>query len=257
MKITNVQHQYLQSEQYNQSGTVKPSSVKEEVSHPECDVYISEEAFEKYREEIQERMKALEEKEQAYPKQTDILAVGKWYDKLIEKEKEIKANMRKNNSNYGFTDIMSMSAYAYATLYQEIEEKFSNPNPKEVKSFGWNRIKTKEEEIEELNLAYDKVMQWNMMAMDSCKIRAEIKARFGNEPLEFAETDKSKEADRDELKSMMQEIKEKVSKQRYDNKENMYSQVNAIVTSTLRQNQAFWSKMQWLFKDFSKDGIGK
>ena len=51
-----------------------------------------------------------------------------------------------SNSNYGFTDIMSMSAYAYATLYQEIEEKFSNPNPEEVKSFGWNRIKTKEED---------------------------------------------------------------------------------------------------------------
>ena len=31
-----------------------------------------------------------------------------------------------------------------------IEEKFSNPNPEEVKSFGWNRIKTKEEIADEV-----------------------------------------------------------------------------------------------------------
>ena len=79
------------------------------------------------------------------------------------------------------------------------------------------------------------------MAMDSCKIRAEIKARFGNEPLEFAETEKSKEADRDELKSMMQEIKEKVSKQRYDNKENMYSQV------------FIWGRTGYLYPRFGLD----
>lgn len=44
-----------------------------------CDVYISEEGFQKYREEIQDRMKALEENESVYQKQPDLIAENKNY----------------------------------------------------------------------------------------------------------------------------------------------------------------------------------
>ena len=244
MKIYSEPFNYLQWDQNKNSGNESIKSEKREMLPPMCDVFISDEAWAKYREEIQEKNKSKTECD--IQEQPDIIAIGKWYDRLREKEQSIYDDMRKKHISYGFSDIISISSYAYSSLYQEIEQKYAGQ--KTVDRWGL----TKEKEIEQLDIAFETVMGWNMMAMNSRKMIAEARAKVYHDPLKYIENKKTQKDDEDELKRIMQKIKGNIIQNSKGAKERDYKDVSSMVASVLNQHQTFTTKMEWLFKDFGK-----
>lgn len=246
----------------------KPNqNVKEvaETSDKAYELYISEESFQKYRQEMLAREKYEEELEiqsakinyEKYKDNLNLSYVGDWVDRLYEIENEIYRDIHKKGIVYGFTDIVSISAYAYSTAYQELEEKCSNPDylPKRYSAFCPS---AKEEEIKCLNEAFKQVTSMHILMMNSLKYTKDRSSALGVKYLGKKNTNTE---DSQELERIFEEIRKKIGKYSQDSMENhtekdaenTYKDVNSIVSSVLSQNKEFWNKLQWLFSDLYKN----
>ena len=118
--------------------------------------------------------------------------------------------MREKGLQYGFEDIMSASLGAYASLYEEINEGYEN-GTREVwvadEKTGKRKL-TKDEEIDRLNNAYKREIEWQTMVMDSRKETEKAKNIIFsvNQPNTDAENNTD---DSDKLSKFMNDIKDK------------------------------------------------
>lgn len=243
-------------------------NIEKEPSDKAYELYISEDSFQKYRQEILNNESILEEQKNQFKKEFEESLgvykelpnwqiVGDWVDRLYEIENEIYRDIHKKGIVYGFTDIVSISAYAYSTAYQELEEKYKDPDYLKIISYEFFPISSKEEEIKCLNEAYKQVTSMHILIMNSLKYTKDRSSALG---IKYLGKKNTNTEDSQELERIFEEIRRKICKYSQDSMEshtekdaeNTYNDVNTIVSSVLSQNKEFCDKLQWLFCDLYK-----
>ena len=139
---------------------------------------------------------------------SDMLVMSLVQELSMQRSKSLQ-EIREKGMQYGFEDIMSASLGAYASLYEKINEGYEN-GTREVwvadEKMGKRKL-SKEEEIDRLNNAYKREIEWQTMVMNSRKETE--KARnitvFGNQINIDAANDKD---DSDKLFELMDDMKD-------------------------------------------------
>lgn len=172
-------------------------------------VNISKEGVSKWQEYLSKKNDSLYQKEESGAVELDSTGADVWSQELSMQRSKSLQEIREKGMQYGFEDIMSASLGAYASLYEKINEGYEN-GTREVwvadEKMGKRKL-SKEEEIDRLNNAYKREIEWQTMVMNSRKETE--KARnitvFGNQINIDAANDKD---DSDKLFELMDDMKD-------------------------------------------------
>lgn len=172
-------------------------------------VNISKEGVSKWQEYLSKKNDSLYQMEESDAVELDSTGADVWSQELSMQRSKSLQEIREKGMQYGFEDIMSASLGAYASLYEKINEGYEN-GTREVwvadEKMGKRKL-SKEEEIDRLNNAYKREIEWQTMVMNSRKETE--KARnitvFGNQINIDAANDKD---DSDKLFELMDDMKD-------------------------------------------------
>ena len=172
-------------------------------------VNISKEGVSKWQEYLSKKNDSLYQMEESGAVELDSTGADVWSQELSMQRSKSLQEIREKGMQYGFEDIMSASLGAYASLYEKINEGYEN-GTREVwvadEKMGKRKL-SKEEEIDRLNNAYKREIEWQTMVMNSRKETE--KARnitvFGNQINIDAANDKD---DSDKLFGLMDDMKD-------------------------------------------------
>ena len=172
-------------------------------------VNISKEGVSKWQEYLSKKNDSLYQMEESGAVELDSTGADVWSQELSMQRSKSLQEIREKGMQYGFEDIMSASLGAYASLYEKINEGYEN-GTREVwvadEKMGKRKL-SKEEEIDRLNNAYKREIEWQTMVMNSRKETE--KARnitvFGNQINIDAANDKD---DSDKLFELMDDMKD-------------------------------------------------
>lgn len=172
-------------------------------------VNISKEGVSKWREYLGKK-ESLYQSEQSGAVELDSTGADVWSQELSMRRSNSLQEMREKGLQYGFEDIMSASLGAYASLYEEINEGYEN-GTREVwvadEKTGKRKL-TKDEEIERLNNAYNREIEWQTMVMDSRKETEKAKNITFSVIQPITDTANDTD-DSDKLSKFMNDIKDK------------------------------------------------
>lgn len=103
-----------------------------------------------------------------------------YFSELSQRCGSYLQDIRQSQGNYGFDDIVTGTASAYASMYQEIVEGHQNGTRESLDSFDINtglaRFATLEEELEALDRGFHMLVEWDQMVAKSrlqCAINRE------------------------------------------------------------------------------------
>ena len=172
-------------------------------------VNISKEGVSKWQEYLSKKNDSLYQMEESGAVELGSTGADVWSQELSMQRSKSLQEIREKGMQYGFEDIMSASLGAYASLYEKINEGYEN-GTREVwvadEKMGKRKL-SKEEEIDRLNNAYKREIEWQTMVMNSRKETE--KARnitvFGNQINIDAANDKD---DSDKLFELMDDMKD-------------------------------------------------
>ena len=172
-------------------------------------VNISKEGVSKWQEYLSKKNDSLYQMEESGAVELDSTGADVWSQELSMQRSKSLQEIREKGMQYGFEDIMSASLGEYASLYEKINEGYEN-GTREVwvadEKMGKRKL-SKEEEIDRLNNAYKREIEWQTMVMNSRKETE--KARnitvFGNQINIDAANDKD---DSDKLFELMDDMKD-------------------------------------------------
>ena len=172
-------------------------------------VNISKEGVSKWQEYLSKKNDSLYQMEESGAVELDSTGADVWSQELSMQRSKSLQEIREKGMQYGFEDIMFASLGAYASLYEKINEGYEN-GTREVwvadEKMGKRKL-SKEEEIDRLNNAYKREIEWQTMVMNSRKETE--KARnitvFGNQINIDAANDKD---DSDKLFELMDDMKD-------------------------------------------------
>ncbi len=144
---------------------------KKEMFHSTDKVDISEEGASRLRDYLSQKADTLYQKEEYSAVELDGTGTDVWSQELSIHRANLLQDIRKNGLQYGFEEIMSASLEAYATLYEKINEGYENGTREIWVADGKDgkRKLSKDEEIERLNNAYKREIEWQTMVMNSRK----------------------------------------------------------------------------------------
>ena len=172
-------------------------------------VTISEEGVSQWREHLSQKVGAVYQREECGAVELDSTGTDVWKHELGTHRSNLLREIREKGSEYGFEEIMSASLDAYATLYEKINKGYEDGTREVWVADGKDgkRKLSKEEDIERLNNAYKKEIEWQTMVMNSRKeIERGKKLAFSGVQAEIdTEADKK---DSDELTRIMGKMKD-------------------------------------------------
>lgn len=205
-------------------------------------VEFSEEGMAALREKVQgtsgDKINMLYQREECPAVELDSTGADVWSQSLsVHRSASLRA-IRESGQEYGFEDIMAASLESYAGLYEEINEGYENGTREIWVADGANgkRKLTKEEEIERLNSAYQKEIEWQTMVMNSRKETEKAKniTFSGSSTISTLADDSDDSADEKELSRLMNDMRnEYLSQRENENYEKNRGQVKTIVGSLL------------------------
>lgn len=172
-------------------------------------VNISEEGTSRWRDYLSTKTDALYQREESCSVELDSTGADVWSQELsIHRSKSLQ-EIREKGLQYGFEDIMSASLESYAALYEKINEGYDNGTREVWVADGkeGKRKLSKEEDIERLNNAYKREMEWQTMVMNSRKETEKAKniTFSGNQTNIEAKKDKD---DAEALSKIMADMKD-------------------------------------------------
>lgn len=207
-----------------------------------ANIEISEEGMAALRENVKgingDKANMLYQSEECPAVELDSTGADVWSQSLsVHRSASLRA-IRESGQEYGFEDIMTASLESYADLYEEINEGYENGTREVWVADGENgkRKLTKEEEIERLNRAYQKEIEWQMMVMNSRKETEKAKnITFSGSSTSSAPADDSDDStDEKELSRLMNDIRNEYLSQRENGAyEKNMGQVKTIVSSLM------------------------
>ena len=172
-------------------------------------VNISKEGVSKWQEYLSKKNDSLYQMEESGAVELDSTGADVWSQELSMQRSKSLQEIREKGMQYGFEDIMSASLGAYASLYEKINEGYEN-GTREVwvadEKMGKRKL-SKEEEIDRLNNAYKREIEWQTMVMNSRKETEKVRniTVFGNQINIDAANDKD---DSDKLFELMDDMKD-------------------------------------------------
>lgn len=184
-------------------------------------VEFSEEGMAALREKCRgisgDKVNMLYQREECPAVELDSTGADVWSQSLsVHRSASLRA-IRESGQEYGFEDIMAASLESYADLYEEINEGYDN-GTREVwvaDDMNGKRKLTKEEEIERLNCAYQKEIEWQTMVMNSRKEMEKAKnITFSGSSSSSAPADSDNSADEKELSRLMNDMRNEYLAQR-------------------------------------------
>lgn len=198
-------------------------------------VTISEEGASQWREHLSQKVGAVYQREECGAVELDSTGTDVWKHELGTHRSNLLREIREKGSEYGFEEIMSASLDAYATLYEKINKGYEDGTREVWVADGKDgkRKLSKEEDIERLNNAYKKEIEWQTMVMNSRKeIERGKKLAFSGVQAEIdTEADKK---DSDELTRIMEKMKDEYLSHRKDGDyDRNINTVSNIVSSVL------------------------
>ncbi len=183
MKITNGMP--LSSVEYHVDDTYNTQKKLQEAASMERDsVQISQAGYREWRESIQEN-NIFCQAEECPAVELDATGTDVWSQQLRPHISNELRSIREKGETYGFSDIMSASLQAYAVLYEEIEQGYAEGTREVWVADGKNgkRLLSREEEIQRLENAYQREIEWNTMVMNSRKETRYAKSLSLNLPI--------------------------------------------------------------------------
>lgn len=134
-------------------------------------VTISEEGASQWREHLSQKVGAVYQREECGAVELDSTGTDVWKHELGTHRSNLLREIREKGSEYGFEEIISASLDAYATLYEKINKGYEDGTREVWVADGKDgkRKLSKEEDIERLNNAYKKEIEWQTMVMNSRK----------------------------------------------------------------------------------------
>lgn len=218
------------------------SEVLQNKSERAVNIEISEEGMAALRGKVQgtsgDKVNMLYQREECSAVEFDSTGADVWSQSLsVHRSASLRA-IRESGQEYGFEDIMAASLESYADLYEEINEGYENGTREIWVADGANgkRKLTKEEEIERLNSAYQKEIEWQTMVMNSRKETEKAKniTFSGSSTISAPADDSDDSADEKELSRLMNDMRNEYLAQRENGDyEKNRGQVKTIVGSLL------------------------
>ena len=218
------------------------NEVLQNKSERAVNIEFSEEGMAALREKVQgisgDKVNMLYQREECPAVELDSTGADVWSQSLsVHRSASLRA-IRESGQEYGFEDIMTASLESYADLYEEINEGYENGTREVWVADGENgkRKLTKEEEIERLNRAYQKEIEWQTTVMNARKETEKAKniTFFGSSAISTSAEDSDDLADEKELSRLMNDMKNEYLLQRENGAyEKNMGQVKMIVSSLL------------------------
>lgn len=238
---------------YSNESKIQKEATKTELYNSTDKVNISEEGASQWRDYLSQKTDTLYQREECYAVELDSTGADVWSQGLSIHRSKVLQEIREKGQQYGFEEIMSASLESYAALYEEINEGYENGTREVWVADGktGKRKLSKEEDIERLNNAYRREVEWQTMVMNSRKeIEKANNITFSDNQMNM-NAENNKEDDTDELAKFMDKMKNEYLSQRKNGEYDKNIQTVSNVASSILDRFDLKSRMINIFEGIS------